>query len=232
MMNDTKGKMTYINVDETNETLHLLWSTPVVMAKPFDDNFVKEIREEAKSLLEPGQPANYNSTDIWQLPNLSPNMLKVKEKFLELFDKHFRPLSEMPMPEFRAWKGYFRVSSENGPYLQMPHKHAQTFGVGIFYITAQEDNPGNLVLIDPRGGVNWMNQFTAFKKIRVEEGMMVIHPGYLLHYVEPSDPSKNMYYGNRLALITNLSRTYKDFIKVLADEEVDKKLNSMIGSEL
>ena len=83
-----------------------------------------------------------------------------------------------------------------------------------------------------RSGVNWMNQFTAFKKIRAEEGLMVIHPGYLLHYVEPSDPSKNMYYGNRLAIVTNLSRTYKDFIKLLEDREVDKKLNSMIGNEL
>lgn len=231
-MNDTAGKITYINLNEEKEICHMLWSTPVVMAKPFDDNFVKQLREDSKYLLEPGAPGTFNSTDVWQLPNLPPTMVAVKEKFLELFEKHFRPLSEMPMPPFRAWKGYFRVSTDQGPYLQMPHKHAQTFGVGIYYITAQQDNPGNLVLIDPRGGVNWMNQFTAFKKIRVEEGMMVIHPGYLLHYVEPSDPSKNMYYGDRLAIVTNLSRTYKDFIKVLADEEVDKKLNSMIGNEI
>ena len=44
-MNDTTGKMTYINVDETNETLHLLWSTPVVMAKPFDDDFLNNTKK-------------------------------------------------------------------------------------------------------------------------------------------------------------------------------------------
>lgn len=231
-MNDTSGKMTYIGLDQTDEICHMLWSTPVVIAKPFDDSFVKQLKEDVKYLLEPGAPGTFNSTDIWRLPDLPPTMTAVKEKFLELFEKHFRPLSEMPLPPFRAWKGYFRVASENGPYLQMPHKHSATLGVGVFYITAQEDNPGNLVLIDPRGGINWMNQFTAFKKIRVEEGTMVIHPGYLLHYVEPSDPSKNMYYGNRLAIVTNLCRRYDEFIKVLENSEVNDKLNRMIENEI
>ena len=71
-MNDTTGKMTYINVDETNETLHLLWSTPVVMAKPFDDDFLRQLREDTKYLLEPGAPGTFNHTDLWQLPNLPP----------------------------------------------------------------------------------------------------------------------------------------------------------------
>jgi len=229
---DTMSKMTYIGLNEEQEVCHMLWSTPVIMAKPFGDNFVSQLKEDVKYLLKPNAPGTFNSTDIWKLPNLPDTMIQVKEKMIELFDKHFRPLSEMPLPKIKAWKGYFRVSDGNGPYLQMPHKHAQTYGVGIYYITAQDDNPGNLVLIDPRGGVNWMNQFTAFKKIRVEEGMMVIHPGYLLHYVEPSDPSKNMYYGERLGIITNLSRTYDDFLEVLKDKDVDKKLNSMIGNEL
>ena len=74
-------------------------------------------------------------------------------------------------------------------------------------------------MIDPRGGVNWTNQFTAFKKVRVEEGLMMIHPGYLLHFVEPSDPDAGMRYGNRLAIISNLHRNHDDFIKVLGEHE-------------
>ena len=70
-------------------------------------------------------------------------------------------------------------------------------------------------MIDPRGGVNWTNQFTTFKKIRVEPGLMLIHPGYLIHFVEPSHPDMGMHYGDRLAIITNIHRNHEDFIEVL-----------------
>ena len=222
-----EGKKTFLTM-ENDEVCHHLWSTPIILAKPFGDNFLKKLKQDVKPLLEEGGAGNLNQTDLWKLPNLPDTMLEVKAKMIELMDKHYRPLSEMPLPAFRASKGYFRKVEPNSPYRITPHKHGNSIGVGIFYINAVEENPGNLVCIDPRGGVNWINQFSAFKKIRVEEGMMLIHPGYLIHFVEPSDPNKGMYYGDRLALITNLTRQYEDFLETLAQNESSiKKMGSI-----
>jgi len=228
-MNDMmqQGLTTFLDI-ENNEQCHYLWPTPVVMAKPFNDKFLNQLKKDVKPLLVKGAPATFNQTDIWDLPDLPDTMLEVRDKMLELTDKYYRPMSEMPLPPFRAWKGYFRRVTPDSPYRITPHKHGNSWAVGLYYINTVEENPGNLVMIDPRGGVNWTNQFTAFKKIKVEEGMMLIHPGYLVHFVEPSDPSRGMYYGDRLAIVSNIHRSQHEFMQTLAkNEDRVKSMGSM-----
>lgn len=233
-MSETNCKnslITHINVPKQGEeVLHELWSTPVIMAKPFDEVFLSKLKEDVKYLLKDGAAGTKNQTDIWKLPDLPETMIAVRDKTMELAEKAFRHHCEMPLPPFRLAKGYFREIKENAPYRIMPHRHATTFGVGVFYIEVTDRNPGNLTMIDPRGGINWVNQFTAFKKVRVEEGLLIVHPGYLIHYVEPSDPNMGMFYDYRLALVTNVHRTQDEWIETLAkhDEEIVK----MGGSEI
>jgi len=228
--NMEEGAITRLKLEGT-ETLHQLWSTPLLMARPFDDAFIAKLKEDVKYLLkDKNDVGNLNQTDIWQLPDLPETMIKVKEKTLELAEKAFRAQSEMPLPPFIASKGYFRVTYPEGPYRIMPHHHGNCYGVGIIYINVTDRNPGNLMFIDPRCGVQWTNQFTAFKKVRVEEGLMIIHPGYLIHFVEPSDPKMGMYYGNRLALITNIHRDRQQWENVL--KEQDEFLMKMGGADI
>lgn len=219
------GSITIIK--PTDEQCHMLWPTPVVVAKPFSEEFINKLREDMDYLMRPGAAGTFNHTDLWSLPDLPETMVAVKEKKLELMEKYYRPLAEMPLPKFSASKGYFRYNKNDGIYRITPHKHGNTIGVGMLYVTVDQRNPGNLVMMDPRGGVNWTNQFTAFKKIKVEEGLMLIHPGYLLHFVEPSNPDMGMHYGNRVAIVTSLHRTQEGFLEVL--KEHDKYLGS-IGS--
>lgn len=201
---------------ESGEECHYLWSTPVIMAKPFSKAFIDQLRKDVQYLIQPGAPGWYNHTDIWELPDLPETMVAVKEKKLELMEKYYRPMAEMPLPKFSTSKGYFRhTMAGHGVYRITPHKHGNTIGVGMIYITVDERNPGNLMMMDPRGGVNWTNQFTPFKKVRVEEGLMLIHPGYLMHFVEPSNPDMGMHYEERLAIVTSLHRTQEGFLEVL-----------------
>lgn len=210
------GSITVIKPPEQDtDVCHQLWSTPIIMARPFSKEFIDQLRQDVQYLLKPGAPGTFNHTNLWNLPDLPETMIKVKEKMLELTEKHYRPMAEMPLPAFVPSKGYFRYSHEGGVYRITPHKHSNSYGVGMLYITTDEKNPGNLMMMDPRGGVNWTNQFTAFKKVRVEEGLMLIHPGYLLHFVEPSHPDMGMHYGNRLAIITSIHRTQEGFLEVL-----------------
>lgn len=228
---DTDNLMTYIKKPSAGEeVIHELWSTPVIMAKPFSPEFLDKLRADMRYLTDDGGAGNYNQTDLWTLPDLPETMLAVKAKMMEMAEKAFRPHCEMPLPPFRVAKGYFRKTLPNAPYRIMPHRHANVYGVGVFYIDVTERNPGNLTFIDPRAGVNWVNQFTAFKKVRVEEGLIIVHPGYLIHYVEPSNPDMGMYYDYRLALITNIHRTQDEWMQAL--KEKDSLLTQMGGSEL
>ena len=209
-------KITYLDTNALEEC-HNLWHTPIVTAKPFNETFLKQLDEDVKYLLEPGAPGTLNKTNIWELPDLPETMLAVRDKFIELTDKHYRPLTEMPLPPLYCSKGYFREIKQNTTYRISPHKHAQTLGVGIIYTTIPKRTAGNLVLMDPRGGVLWHNQFTPFKRVAVERGLMLIHPGYVTHFVEPTDTS--MRYDYRLAIVSNIHWKHADFIKELEANE-------------
>lgn len=227
----TDGLMTYLNPPKDGQqVIHELWSTPVVMAKPFSAEFLDKLRGDIQYLVKDGGLGNYNQTDLWSLPDLPDTMIAVKDKIMELAETAFRPHCEMPLPPFRVAKGYFRQTHPHSPYRIMPHRHANVYGVGVFYIDATQRNPGNLTFIDPRAGINWVNQFTAFKKVRVEEGLLIVHPGYLIHYVEPSDPTMGMFYDYRLALITNIHRNQDEWMNTL--KEKDSLLTKMGGAEL
>jgi hypothetical protein len=199
------------------------------MAKPFDEEFLAKLRLDVEYLTKEGGIGNLNQTDLWSLPDLPDTMIAVKNKMMEMAETAFRPSCEMPLPPFRVAKGYFRHTYAGSPYRIMPHRHANVIGVGVFYITATQRNPGNLTFLDPRGGINWTNQFTAFKKVRVEEGLLIVHPGYLIHFVEPSDPEMGMYYDDRLALVTNIHRTQDEWIAKLAEQ--DESIMKMGGQD-
>lgn len=213
-MTDYSKLTTYLDTS-SEETCHRLWDTPVVTARPFSKEFIDKLREEIKPIV--AGPCQFNHIDLWSLDNLPDSVLEVKAKIIELSEKYFRPYAEQPLPPFRISKGYFR-ETEPGEYKISPHKHAMNYGVAAFYITADKRNPGNLCLVDPRGGINWVNQFTPYKRIPVEEGLLVLHPGYLLHYVEPTDYA-NPLYDYRLALITGVKRDYDEFLQTLKENE-------------
>ena len=228
----TKEFSTYIDVPkEGEEVLHNIWPTPIIMAKPFDGNFLEKLRGDIAYLLKDETSlGKFNQTDLWTLPDLPETMLTVQKKIMEMAEKAFRQHCEMPLPPFRVAKGYFRETNPAAPYRITPHRHANVYGVGVFYINATERNPGNLTFLDPRAGINWVNQFTAFKRVRVEEGLMIVHPGYLIHYVEPSNPDMGMYYDYRLALITNIHRTQDEWFQTL--KEKDEQLLMMGGADI
>lgn len=208
------GSVTVLKHDG-EETTHWLWPTPIVIAKPFSDSFVKELQKEIKPVLE---YAVKNSIDVWQLPDLPEKMLEVQAKKLEIAERVFKADAEMPLPPMRIAKGYFRHTHPNIPYRITPHHHGSTLGVGVFYIKLNNDNPGNMVFIDPRGGMNYNNQFSPFKRVRLEEGMMIVTPGYLIHFIEPTDYNKPVYQ-ERLMIVSNIHRIYEDFLKELEARE-------------
>jgi hypothetical protein len=221
------GSITVLKHNGIGDTQFNLWSTPIVLSKPFDDEFMEKLKEDVKLVLP---RALKNSVDVWALPDLPETMLKVRDKKLEIAERIFTSDAEMPLPPMRIAKGYFRHVMPNAPYRITPHHHGSTLGAGIFYINVNNENPGYLCFLDPRGGVNYNNQFSPFKRIKLEEGLMIVSPGYLIHYVEPTDYSKPVYDSERLMIVSNIHRIYEDFLKEL--DKNDSYISSMGQYEL
>jgi len=210
------GSVTILKCDG-EETTYRLWHTPIVLAKPFSDDFIAQLKEDVDKYVLPR--AKRNSIDVWRLPDLPDTMIQVREKKLEIANRIFREDCEMPLPPLRIAKGYFRHIFPGSPYRITPHHHGSTLGAGIFYIDVDNSNPGYLCMLDPRGGVNYNNQFSPFKRIKIEEGLMVISPGYVVHYVEPTDYNRPVYDSQRLMIVSNIHRIYEDFLQELDKHE-------------
>lgn len=221
------GSVTILKCTEP-ETIYQLWSTPIVLAKPFDAEFIKQLKEDVIKYVLPR--AQNNFIDVWRLPDLPETLIKVRDKKLEIAERVFKADAEMPLPPLRIAKGYFRHIHPNSAYRITPHHHGSTLGAGIFYIDVNNNNPGYLCMLDPRGGVNYNNQFSPFKRIKIEEGLMVINPGYVVHYVEPTDYNKPVYDSQRLMIVSNIHRIYEDFLEKL--KENDAYITSMGSLEL
>ena len=131
--------ITYLDTIKSEEC-HNLWHTPIITARPFEEEFLCKLEDDVKYLLKPGAPGTLNKTNLWDLPDLPETMLAVRDKFVELTDKYYRPLTEMPLPPLYCSKGYFREIKQNTTYRISPHKHAQTLGVGIIYTTVAKRN--------------------------------------------------------------------------------------------
>lgn len=220
------GSVTVLKHDGVDK-VHKLWYTPIAICKPFSDSFMIKLKQDIVGVHE---RALKNSIDVWNLPDLPESLLQVRQKQLEIAEQIFKEDAEMPLPPLRIAKGYFRSIEPNMPYRITPHHHGSTLGAGIFYISVNNNNAGNLVVLDPRGGVNYNNQFSPFKRIRVEEGLMVVCPGYLMHFVEPTDYNKPIYDMQRLMIVSNIHRIYEDFLKELDKNE--SYINSMGSLEL
>ena len=89
-----------------------------------------------------------------------------------------------------------------------PHHHGDNNVIGVYYIKAEE-NCGDLLLHDPRGTVNFLDNREkntegylvtgrCYHRIKPKTGNFVLFPSYIVHSVEP-----NMNDETRIALAIN-----------------------------
>jgi len=89
---------------------------------------------------------------------------------------------------------YFEVSSswcnQSDIHYETPHHHSTSKWAVVYYLSAPEGS-GDLLLLDPRGGVyaeknnDGGRTNRAYKRLTPQTGSLVVLPGYLLHMVEP-----------------------------------------------
>lgn len=120
------------------------------------------------------------------IPALEPLKRKVMEA-LELTVKDYFPEYYPYNPViYNGW-----VQSHKPGQMLHIHDHGGVILACVYYVKAPE-NSGDLLLVDPRGSVNWDWESSdgfdgaKYKRIKPEAGKLVIFPGYVLHAVDPN----------------------------------------------
>jgi uncharacterized protein (TIGR02466 family) len=178
---------------------HEWWVTPVwEIETGFDSKFNDDLLVEIAKCTPPANPYAFN---IWDYQ--TPKITELKNKILDsvkanasgYFPKFFRFNPVLT----RGWVNRQRP----GQSLAL-HDHGGTLLACSYYIKSAE-NCGDLLMVDPRGGVNWEwiqeGNISGIKynRIKPSEGKLVIFPAYVMHMVEP-----NQSQSVRISLATNV----------------------------
>ena len=111
----------------------------------------------------------------------------------------------------RGWMNYHQP----GESLAI-HGHGGSKISATYYVNAPKDC-GDLLLIDPRGAVDWEKGMdgcngSKFNRVRPREGMLVFFPSYILHTVECNNST-----APRISVTTDISTITQASIQYFAD---------------
>lgn len=181
-----------------------LWSTPVwEIDTGFDVFFNNSLKEEISFIIE-------NKLDPMIFNHDLEHIKKLKDKIIEsieVFRKEIFPDNNF---KFAITKSYATYQEPN--QILPLHTHGGTFLVANYYVQCFEKS-GDLLLVDPRGGVNWdtiyqnstvdimENSNVKYHRIKPSDGKLVIFPGYVMHMTEPN---KTMF--SRISIPVNFAK--------------------------
>jgi uncharacterized protein (TIGR02466 family) len=182
---------------------HNFWYTPVwEIEEAFSPKFNDELLQEIYSHISKHQVGDFN---LWQ-----SNGKRIRElhDFISTFvNENIKP-EVCVDKEFNLKLSFACLNVQNNSQYFPMHHHFDTLASCVYYIQTPE-NCGDLLLVDPRGGVNWElmtdKEITPspfgikYKRIKPKVGKLVIFPSYVMHMVEPNNSGYQ-----RLSLVTNV----------------------------
>lgn len=176
-----------------------LWSTPVWqietgLPREFNLELMKELHD-------------FDGDDVWSHPSVKLHSLaNIITSYAKDFAYTFKPsyLTNAQIDtRFKLGRG--SVNIQKPGELFPVHNHPSEMLSVVYYISTPQDC-GDLMMIDPRGGVNWAwqmeNGISGIKHQRFKpiESSLIIFPAFVLHHVETNLSEKN-----RLSLATSIS---------------------------
>ena len=91
-------------------------------------------------------------------------------------------------------EGWININPKGG--YNVPHDHSGYLWSGTYYVrvpTVEGSRSGNIEFIDPRNNVsaNAQGTFKTKHRINPRDGMLIIFPGYLNHWVYPNEQDED-----------------------------------------
>ena len=207
-----------MNVIRNDWWITPVWEVQTDFDKKFNDNLLLEMKSFYSKKISIGENKEYHGgPNLWSLN--TPCIKKINQYIIETVTKLTHDYvahnyTEYEWQHTRGWANY------NLPGQSMVlHGHGGNKITATYYIQAEEKS-GDIVLVDPRGGVDWDKEIDSnvngamIKRIMPKPGKLVFFPSYVLHSVDVNK-SKNI----RISLSTDMqtysSALVKEFIKNL-----------------
>lgn len=181
-------------------TKHEWWATPVwEIQTGFDPKFNNELLEETLYCQPSKQGYMFNLWD-YKTPKISELRNKIISLLIDNTTEYLPSTYNYNPTLIRGWVN----RQEPGKSLPL-HDHSTSL-LACTYYAKTYDKCGDLMLVDPRGG-GWFNSAKEgnvdgikFKRIRPEEGKLVVFPAYIIHMVET-----NLSKQTRISISTNVA---------------------------
>jgi ectoine hydroxylase-related dioxygenase (phytanoyl-CoA dioxygenase family) len=172
-------------------TKQQLWATPVwEVDTGFDTQFNTKLIEEFPNNKQAGFEFN-----LWECN--TPNITKLKDCIMDVVTQE----TCMNLSLSRGW-----VNNQYPGKSLVIHDHSPFVVAAVYYVNCPEKS-GDLLLVDPRGSVNWERNpegnvsNVKHQRIKPVAGKLVLFPAYILHMVEENKSSEN-----RISIATNIYR--------------------------
>lgn len=178
---------------------HEWWTTPVwEIETGFDLNFNNALLNEISRCKLPTNPYMFN---IWDYT--TPRICELKDKILTCVKDNvssYLPQYSTFNPQLsRGW-----VNRQAPQQSLALHDHGNSLIACTYYIKS-EKNSGDLLLVDPRGYVNWecvrdgnVNG-VKYQRVTPQAGKLVFFPAYIMHMVETNNSAST-----RISLSSNI----------------------------
>lgn len=174
-----------------------LWEVQTDYDEKFNNELLIEINRYYKST-----GANQKDSNIWCCNTTRINQFRedilriVKELTYDYIKPNYNEFDYYPT---RGWLNYLLP----GQHLPL-HCHGGS-KISLTYYVNAPDNSGDLMLIDPRGGVDWEKgedgiSGTKFNRITPTAGKLVFFPSYVLHSVDVNKSKEP-----RISITTDIS---------------------------
>lgn len=177
---------------------HEWWVTPIwEIETGFDHDFNLRLLRE----IDACRPDGTGMFNIWNYK--TPCITTLREKILHAVEQnaseYFPPFFKFNPELTRGW-----VNRQRPNQTLALHDHGGTLLACSYYINAPE-GCGDLLMVDPRGGVNWEwlkdGDITGvkYKRITPTESKMILFPAYVMHMVDLNRSEET-----RISLATNI----------------------------
>lgn len=187
-----------------------VWEAQTDYTKDFNDELLCEIQSYYANNNTRPKDSNIWLSDTPCINKLKTDMLQVVRN--NTFKHLYKEYEEFDYYHTRGWMNFIRP----GEHLPL-HGHGSSRISLTYYINAPK-GCGDLILVDPRGGINWEKgndgvMGTKYNRLTPTTGWLVFFPSFMLHSVDYNRSNEN-----RISVTTDIITVSKadiDYLKTI-----------------
>ncbi len=181
-------------------------------------------RNDDVDLVRSNQNGWHSPTDIFK--KTEPGLSRISRLMIECFTKCTQEIAPKFDPKNFDMKGegWVNINPKHG--FNVPHDHPGYTWSGVYYVVVPEkkdpkSRSGSIELLDPRTNTAAMasdiarqsGYFSPKRTLTPKDGMILIFPSYLRHWVYPNDEDEN-----RISMAFNFKFAPKTTVTDLKDQ--------------